>query len=88
VREDLATHGDPSTTELITDRGLGEAQLGSDLAQSPALRRTSRLHAQRPPRHRNESQPGRSDYSPFGEKVLISDGDVIGRNVVFRSVGA
>ena len=37
-------------------------------------------------RARNESQPV-PDYSPFGEKVLISDDDVIGRNVVFRSVG-
>ena len=32
-----ATHSDPGTTELIADRGRGEAKLGSDLAQRPAL---------------------------------------------------
>jgi hypothetical protein len=32
-----ATHGDPGTPWLIADRGLRKPQLGSDLAQGPAL---------------------------------------------------
>ena len=32
-----ATHGDPGATELIAHGGRGEAKLGTDLAQRPAL---------------------------------------------------
>ena len=46
----------PARRELIADRGLREAQLGSDLAQGPALGvqvgRTLKIQCA----HRNESQ--------------------------------
>jgi hypothetical protein len=32
-----ATHGDASPTKLLADRGPGNAQLGTDLPQGPAL---------------------------------------------------
>jgi hypothetical protein len=44
------THGDAGLAKLMADRGTGNAQLGTDLAQG-----TSRLHAQRPRRHGNGS---------------------------------
>jgi hypothetical protein len=36
-RRTATTHADPGTAQMIADRGLRDAQLGSDLAQSPAL---------------------------------------------------
>ena len=53
-----ATHGDAGPTKLLADRGPRKrpARHRSGAGSSPG--RTSRLHAQRPPRHRNESQCG------------------------------
>jgi hypothetical protein len=56
----------PGTAKLMALGGRWNTQLRSDLAQGPG--RTGGLRAQRPRRHRNESQPVRlsltGDLSP------------------------
>ena len=63
------------------------AQLGTDLTEGPTLGVQVgcllNVHGATVASVRD-----RSCYSLFGEKVLLSDGNVIGRNVGFRSVGA
>jgi hypothetical protein len=47
-RRTARTHGDAGTSELLADRAPMNAQLGTDLAQGPALcvqvRRTLNVH--------------------------------------------
>jgi hypothetical protein len=68
-----ASHGDAGTTQLIADRARREIQLGTDLAQGPALgvqvRRTLNVHA----RHRNEYSGSHELPSCPVRKVFLSD---------------